>query len=427
MNDLEKKKLANTMLFAGTILNFFIGVLYAWSELKKHFMATDGWEWSSTQAGLPYTLAILCFAMAVVLGGRVQDKIGPRWVLTAGGIFIGIGMVLSAMVGNSPLGVAICFGVIAGVGIGLSYSSSSPPALKWFHPSQKGYVNGWIVGGFGFAPLFYAPVVRFLLDRFNEQFSYDLSVKYTFFILGVCITIITCTVAQFIKNPPAGYTQLVPKKLKVSTTRHMADKTWKEMVMTKTFWLMTIMFLFSATVGLMLIANISNIAKTQTTMVNTAYLVSLMALVNGLGRLFGGIFSDKIGRTNMLYIVLTCQMVNLAGFSFYTSVPMLVIGVIVAGFCYGTFLSVFPSITGDQFGLKNFGINYGLVLLFWGMAGVLAPMFADFMYDLHGNFKITFIACASVMPILIGMNFLLKKEIKKSIESIAPEGNVSDR
>ena len=414
---MENKKNANFILITGTLLNFFIGVLYAWGELKKSLMTraeNGGWEWSSTQAGFPYTLAIVCFAIAVVIGGRIQDKIGPRWVLTTGGFMVGLGLILSGLVGNNPFGVTLCFGVITGFGTGLCYSSVTPPALKWFHPSQKGMVNGFTVGGFGFAPILYAPLVSFLI-RFYSSNSADLtaSIEKTFLTLGISIILISVTVAQFIKNPPSGYTPLVPENCKKRIPMPTVDITWRDMIKTKTFMLMSIMFLFSATVGLMLIGNISKIAQVQVGLQNTAILLSLMAFVNGLGRLCGGILSDRVGRSKTLFIVLSIQMINMLGFLFYNNLPLLVLGVIIAGSCYGTFLSVFPSITGDQFGLKNFGVNYGIMLMFWGLAGVVAPLFADFMFDIHQNFRITYIACAAIMPVLIYMNLLLKKEIEK--------------
>jgi hypothetical protein len=39
------------------------------------------------------------------------------------------------------------------------------------------------------------------------------------------------------------------------------------------------------------------------------------------------------------------------------------------GFNYGSCLSVFPSAVKDNFGLKNFGVNYGLVFT-WGGGSV---------------------------------------------------------
>jgi len=173
VQDHEKQKKAKVVLLAGVLFNLAIGVLYAWSVLKAKLtapIAEGGWAWTSQQAGFPYTIAIVCFALGLLIGGKIQDKIGPRWVVTAGGIFVGLGLIISGIIGNNPMGVAVSFGAITGMGIGMGYGCVSPPALKWFHPSKKGLVSGLIVGGFGLAAVYFAPLTN-ALPKAGSSFS----------------------------------------------------------------------------------------------------------------------------------------------------------------------------------------------------------------------------------------------------------------
>jgi len=39
------------------------------------------------------------------------------------------------------------------------------------------------------------------------------------------------------------------------------------------------------------------------------------------------------------------------------------------GFNYGANLSLFPSFTKDLWGLKSFGVNYGILFTAWGVGG----------------------------------------------------------
>jgi MFS family permease len=409
----ETQKKANIILMACVLFNLSIGVLYAWSVIKKKLtdsVIAGGWEWTSSQAGLPYTLAILFLALGVLVGGRIQDKIGPRWVLTCGGALAGLGMILSGLVGNSPTGIAICFGIISGTGIGFGYGCATPPALKWFHPSKKGLVSGLIVGGFGIAAVYLAPLANTLLG--------SLGIEKTLMILGLATLIISVPIAQFVKNPPAGYTPPTPETLKQSVAKNApaADFIMSEMIKTQRFYLMFIMFLVSSSVGLMMIGNMSKIAYTQIGITAPAILagvVAFLAITNTFGRILGGMMSDKIGPINALFVVFTLQALNMLGFMVYGNLAMLALGVIVVGFSYGTLLSVFPAISVDQFGLKNYGGNYGILFLSWGLAGAAAPMMADYFYDLHGNFNTAYIICAIMMGALVFVNYLLKNNLKK--------------
>jgi len=405
---------AKTILAACVLFNLSLGVLYAWSVLRSNFTIPEsdgGWGWTSSQAGLPYTIAIACFAVTMMIAGRIQDKIGPRWVLTAGGALCGIGLILCGLVGNSPLGIAVCFGIVAGMGGGAGYASATPPALKWFHPSKKGLISGMTVGGFGLAAMYYAPLTTALLSRFGTERA--------MLMIGVGILVLTTFFAQFVKNPPAGYAPAIPANFKQpaqsAAKAAASDYTWREMMRTKSFWMTFIMFVASASVGLMVIGNVTAIARTQIGITDSgilAMMVSLLAFVNTFGRVLGGLMSDKIGRINALFVVLILQVINMVGFQFYANLGGLVVGIILVGFCFGTFLSVFPSLTADQYGIKNFGQNYGIMFLAWGVAGILAPMLASYFFDLYQNFYTTYTICAVMTAVMIGMNYLIKKDIE---------------
>jgi len=411
---MEKKvarKKATMVLLAGIIFNLSIGVLYAWSVIKTKLtsdLSSGGFEWTSKEAGLPYTVAIVFFALGLLIGGRIQDKIGPRLVVTIGGALTGLGLILSSFVGNNVVGITICFGIITGLGIGFGYGSVTPPALKWFHPSKKGLISGLIVGGFGIAAVYFAPLANALLNNFG--------IEKTFMYLGIIVMVFSIPIAQLVQNPPADYMPATPKNFKESTTSSAitGDMTWTEMLKTKRFYLLFVMFLISSSVGLMIIGNISKIANIQIGISDTALLallVSFLAITNTLGRVLGGLMSDKIGAINALFVVFTLQVINMVGFLFYDNLFMLIIGIILVGFNYGTLLSVFPSITATQYGLKNYGMNYGILYLGWGLAGVVAPMTADFIYDSAGNFDNAYIISAVMMGAMVIVNMMLRSNL----------------
>jgi len=407
---LENHKRGNLVLLAGVLFNLSIGVLYAWSVLKTKLTASideGGWGRSSTEAGLPYTVAIVFFAIGLLIGGRIQDKIGPRWVVTTGGTLVGLGMIFSGLVGNNVTGITVCFGVITGLGIGFGYGCVTPPALKWFHPSKKGLISGMIVGGFGIAPVYFAPVMNTLLNNFETH--------QALLYLGVAVAIISIPIAQLVKNPPLGYVPVAPEKYKLNAPKPTVEINWKGMVKTKQFYLMFVMLLISASVGLMIIGNMSKIAKNQIGISDTAILaiiVSFLAITNTLGRVLGGLMSDKIGRANALFVVFSLQMINMAGFMFYQNLPTLIIGIILVGFSYGTLLSVFPSMIADLYGLKNYGTNFGVLYLAWGLAGVVAPITADIIYDINQNFNTAYVIAAFMMAFMVCVNILFKKIYK---------------
>ena len=408
---LKTKLAAKLVLLACSAFNLTIGVLYTWNMFKLNMtspVSEGGWGWTSQQAGLPYTVAIVFFSAGVFFGGRLQDRIGPRLVCTIGALLVSFGMILSGLFGGSVIGVALCFGIMTGVGIGFGYSSVLPTALKWFHQSRKGLVSGFVTGGFCLAAVYLTPVATAFLNSF--------SIEHAMMLMGGLLFLTSMTIAQFIKNPPAGYVPEVPKRVNptLSIGRLPNDLTSKEIVKTKRFRLMSFIFLINVSIGLMVIGNIASIAYSQAKIYDSAvlaFLLSLMAIMNFFGRLVGGMISDKLGRTMTLLIVMIFQLLNMLAFSFYGEVSLLIIGVAIAGFSFGAVLSIFPALTADIFGLKNHGANYGLIFLAYGVSGVLAPVFADFFYDRYQSFTISFIICAAMMLLAIWANFALRREL----------------
>ena len=413
MNKQATKNKAVAVLIACIIFNLTIGVLYAWSVLKSKMMAPlelGGWEWTAAQSGYPYTFAIIFTAVGILIGGKIQDKTGPRWVVTAGGVFCGGGLILSGLAGDNVMAITFCFGVLTGLGIGFGYGCVTPPALKWFHPSKKGLISGLIVGGFGLAAVYIAPLANVLLSHFG--------LEKAMLMLGVGALIIGVGAAQFVKNPPPGHIPAVSAKAKeaaaVQAKTASPDFTLTEMLKTGRFYLMFIIFLMTASVGLMFIGNMTKIAQTQVGVTDTgalAAIVAFLAIMNATGRVAGGSLSDKIGRTKTLYVVLFLQMANMAAFTYYQNLAMLIVGIVGVGFCFGTLLSVFPAMTADQYGLKNFGGNYGVMFMAWGFSGLLAPVIANYFYDAYGDFGHAYIICAATMGVMIFVNFALRRNI----------------
>src|SRR5208282_6171475 len=94
--------------------------------------------------------------------GRAQDKIGPRYVAMLGGLILGSGLIASSFV-HSHQAMALTFGVIGGLGIGLGYSATTPPSVKWFPPARKGLITGIVVSGVGLAAVYMSPLTDYLI------------------------------------------------------------------------------------------------------------------------------------------------------------------------------------------------------------------------------------------------------------------------
>ena len=394
-----------TVTFAGLGINLALGVLYTWSMFKGAIEKEFGWQGS--QLNDPYALCCLVFAFTMILAGRCQDTFGPRLTASIGGLLVGAGLVLISLTTSYAVWL-IGFGVLVGTGIGFGYSSATPPALKWFPPAKTGLIAGLVVAGFGLAPVYLAPASQFLLANYQLQGS--------MFILGIAFVIIVCGLAQLLVNPPAGYVAAAPSCSRNGAPSPLAvNATPGQILRQSNFWVLWVIYFIGAGAGLMVISSVSGMAKKS--MGNLAFVaVAVMAIGNAGGRVAAGILSDKIGRRWTLMLVLLFQSALM-----FLAIPVTasqdmaaVIVVLVAtliGFNYGANLSLFPSYTKDLWGLKTFGMNYGILFTAWGMGGLVLSRLQQTLTERSGqSYQSSFITAGVLLLVGAALTLLIKAQ-----------------
>jgi len=372
--------------FAGTAINLCLGILYAWSMWGKELInvekagepmtgLNEGWKYlTNAEAATPFSICVIIFAVFMIPGGRIQDRISPKFGATLGGLCLAVGCILSGIM-KSYMGLIIGFGFLGGIGMGIGYAAPTPAALKWFGPHRRGLIAGLVVGGYGGAALYIGPLANYLIKNFG--------ISNSFIYLGIFFAIIVIIAGQFLKTPPAGY---VPPAPQVKQTAAQAAATTKynweagDMMKTWQFYALVFMFIITTQSGLLIIANAAGLLATTAKKIpffanNAWILVSYGGLVNASGRVGTGWYSDKIGRVNAYS--LNCGLSALCLFALpmiigSQSVFLLFIAVGIAYWQYGGGLSLMPSFTGDFYGPKNLGFNYGLVFMGWGIGFFMA-------------------------------------------------------
>jgi nitrate/nitrite transporter NarK len=402
---------------AGTGINLALGILYTWSIFKGAISDSiasgveGSFNWDPASINDPYAVACLVFAVAMILAGKIQDKFGPRVTCIIGGLLVASGFVWISQTTSYWSWIA-GFGVLAGMGIGFGYSAATPPALKWFSPAKTGLIAGIVVSGFGLASVYIAPTAKYLLGVYGLQQS------MLFF--GIAFAVIVCSFAMLISNPPAGYVPAGVPAPRVQTKSNTSeDLSPSQIIRTGKFYTLWLCFFIGAGAGLMVIGSAKGLAKAS--MGEMAFLVvAIMSIGNAAGRLIAGVVSDKIGRATTLTIMLAFQAVlmfaaipGLKGDANPVIVTLLVTFMV---FNYGTNLALFPSFVKDYWGMKHFGMNYGILFSAWGVGAFVLVRVAEMIKVKTGDFAMNF-AVAGVL-LLVGAMMAMSLRPKKAAVSV---------
>jgi nitrate/nitrite transporter NarK len=409
---------------AGLGINLALGILYTWSifkqAIKESVMAKDGvFNWDIASLNDPYAVCCLMFTVAMIFAGRIQDKLSPRLTAIIGGILTGAGLIVISQ-SNALSAWILGFGVLTGLGLGFGYASATPPAIKWFPASKTGMIAGIVVAGFGLASVYIAPLANFLIAKFG--------LSQAMLIFGVAFMAVVCTLAMFLVNPPEGYVPASAATAKKSAApAPPINYSPMDMLKTGAFYRLWFMYFIGAGAALIIIGGVAGMAKNS--MGDLAWIVvALMAVGNAGGRIVAGIVSDKIGRTKTLLIMMSLQAAVIFSLLFIgeSEAILLAAAATMIGFNYGTNLSLFPSVTKDYFGLKNFGMNYGLVFSAWGVGGFVFPRVSQMIVASTGNQQTAYLLC-SVLLVASALMSLMTKAPEESTQGQSAWDRFKDR
>ncbi len=423
------------ILIAGIGVMLCLGTVYSWSIFTRPLLAAFGW--SNADVTWAFAVAIFCFGIGTVIGGRWQDRSGPRIVTVTGVILWGIGLLLAGL-GTVALGkwwLYLCYGLIGGIGGGMAYVTPVAVITKWF-PDRRGMATGLVVMGFGLGAFFYNQIIpriagfasaakaagvyaeaRTAAIKAGTTFSaaqYALTadqiqaIMNVFIWSGVVFIIVGGICAWMLSNPPVGYTE--PGAVAAAASSGPSYTPSQALGMPQLYLLWLLLFL-NVTAGILIISNAVPIFSDLTgeTAAVVAPLYGIIAIFNGLGRFFWGSVSDRIGR-GLTYTVM--YLIQVVIFFILGSLhnPWLVgIGFAIVLACYGGGFGVMPSFTADFFGTKYLGQIYGFILTGWGFAGLVGPQVASFVKDRTGSFTGAMPWVAVMLIIAAIIPFFVKK------------------
>jgi OFA family oxalate/formate antiporter-like MFS transporter len=219
--------------------------------------------------------------------------------------------------------------------------------------------------------------------------------------------------AFILRNPPVGWKPpgWVPAAASAKVTGSRHEYVPGEVVKTPAFYFMWVAYALGTGAGLMLISQLVPFGRQQLNIVDVAanMAIAVGAVGNASGRIFSGWLSDTIGRLQTLRLMVGVSVLAFLVLPHISGAAMLYGMVFVVYYCYGTQLSVYASTTGDFFGTKNLGVNYGLVFSAWGVAGVIGPIIAGRLFDIFGNYTNAFYVGSGICIMALGSLMLAKR------------------
>jgi len=126
--------------------------------------------------------------------GGLNDRLGPRIVLTIAGFLAGLGYLLMSQIG-AAWQLYLFHGVVVGVGMSGILVPMLSTVARWF-VARRNVMSGIVMAGIGVGTLVASPVANWLISVYEWRVSY--------IIMGSIVLIVTVLAAQFLKRDPTS-------------------------------------------------------------------------------------------------------------------------------------------------------------------------------------------------------------------------------
>jgi OFA family oxalate/formate antiporter-like MFS transporter len=376
---------------AGVFMQVALGAVYAWSVFRAPLVKQFGW--SISEVTLTFTISIFVLGIAAFLGGLWLNRKGPRVVAITGGILYGLGVFLASFSANKLWWLYLSYGLIGGIGLGLSYIVPVAVLVKWF-PDRRGLITGIAVGGFGAGALITAPVATRLIQ--------SVGVLSTFAYLGIAYLIVTVVASLFMQNPPEGWrpegwTPTASQTLQ----RSVRDYTLSEALRSWQWYALWLLLFLNTFAGISIISQEAPIFQelVGVSAVVAASMVGIASIGNAFGRVFWAWVSDLITRRATFFAMFALQVLLFWFLPSIITVSLMTIITFVVLMCYGGGFGTMPAFAADYFGSKNVGPIYGLMLTAWGCASAVGPLLIAYMRQTTGSYHGALHIIAGVMAV----------------------------
>jgi MFS family permease len=367
--------------------------------------------WSRAIVSGAFSIATVIMGLSGVLMGWLNDRVGPRVVLTLCGFLIGTGMILMFWI-NVVWQFYLFYAVIVGLGMGGINAPQMSTITRWFVTRRNVMIGLLFVGG-SLGGIIGPPLITWLI--------YTYSWRDAFLFMGIVVFILVILAAQFLKRDPSQMGQIPYQKGNETRRKALAnvdDLSLKQALHSAKFWILASMMFCFGFIMMTIYVHLVPLAMDRgISAINAATILSAMSLATTAGSLVVGLITDKIGSRIPLVI---CLLLILGVTLFLlpvTSGLLLAVFVVVMSLGGGGLGVLEATIVAELFGLKSNGIILGGILFVHILGSALGAFIAGLIFDIIGNYQLHLLICTVLSVAALIMGIMLNK-MRKPVNAI---------
>jgi len=386
-----------------------VGAHFTFGIFFKPLLAD--FHWSRATLSGAQSLAILIGGFLGILVGKLNDRLGPRIVMSVTGFLLGLGFLLMSRL-DTVWQLYLFYGVVVGVGMSSIDVIALTTTARWF-VRRRGIMTGIVKAGTGTGQLVMPLVASILIAGSGWRNSY--------IVIGAMVMALLIPIGQLLRRDPArmgllpkgnGETQIVRPNL--AETGYYLHEAFQ----TRQFW--TICFVNLATMFCLRIIIVHIVPHATDLGIQSTTAAGILSTIGGISigaRLIIGITIDRIGNKHSMIIGFILLISTLLWMQLVKELWMLYIFAVVYGFAHGGLLTITSPIVAEYFGVRSHGVLFGVVVFAGTIGGAIGPILAGYIFDVTGSYNLAFWACITTAA--IGLVLILSlKQTKSNVREL---------
>jgi MFS family permease len=360
---------------ASLIITMAIGTIFALGVFLKPI--EEGMGWSRGAISSAALLNWLIVGLGSFVSGFVSDRVGTRTVVLAGGLLLGLGLVLGSQV-STLWQFYLTFGLLVGAGVSAFYVPLTATATKWFS-ARRGLAVGIVSAGNGLGILLLAPLSRFLITAFDWRTA--------MLILGDLAWLVVIPAGLLIRNSPQDVGAVAHGEA-AAPASPAPNHTAGSALRSGPFWTIALThFACCAAHSGPIFHMVAHAMDQGVAKMAAATVLGVSGLSSVFGRVGTGLLADRFGARPILVAGLSLQAFMISLFLFAGDLASFYGLALVFGVAYGGVMPLYALLTREHFGERIMGTAYGGVFFISSIGMGVGSYAGGYIFDFLGSYR----------------------------------------
>jgi MFS family permease len=377
-----------------------IGTYFSYGVLFNPLISEFGWSRASV-AGAS-SVAFLLMGFLGIAVGRINDRIGPRQLMTVTAIFFGLGYLLMSRL-DAVWQLYLFFGIVFGIGLSSIDVIALSTIARWF-AKRRGFMTGIVKVGTGAGQMIIPFLVTILIMRYGWRSACVM--------VGAAVLAILVSIAQLMRRDPSRMGLSPDGDAQGAADKSISEAqglSLSEALRTGQFW--TLCGAFLAIVFCLMIVMVHIVPFARDINVSPTGAAGVMSAIGGVsmvGRFICGLTIDRIGCKRVMLFCFSLLIAALLWLLLAKALWMLFFFAAIYGLAHGGFFTTFSPSVAEFFGIKSHGALFGIAMFSGTLGGAIGPFVAGYIFDMTAGYVAAIWICTLVAALGCGLILLLK-------------------